>query len=57
MGAKSEQARGRLKKAVGELTHNERLKREGHKDVTAGKARELKEKLRAMKKTITDGQS
>lgn len=35
-----DQAKGRLKKAVGDLTDDERLRREGSKDVAAGKVKE-----------------
>jgi len=53
MGAKSEQTKGRLKKAAGEITHNDRLKREGQLDETAGKAKELCEKARKAEEEIT----
>ena len=40
MGDKSDQAKGRVKEAVGALTDNKDLKREGRKDRRAGEAKE-----------------
>ncbi|MEY2582021.1 MAG: hypothetical protein QOE09_1870 [Ilumatobacteraceae bacterium] len=36
-----DQAKGRIKQAAGDLTNNDRLKREGKADETAGKAKEF----------------
>ena len=38
--AKQDKVKGRLKEAVGALTGDNKLKREGRKDQTAGKAKE-----------------
>ena len=38
-----DQAKGRVKQAAGDLTDNEKLKKEGKLDETAGKAKELLE--------------
>jgi uncharacterized protein YjbJ (UPF0337 family) len=40
MGAKSEEAKGRIKEAAGDLTGNKGLKRQGHADRAGGKAKE-----------------
>lgn len=40
MSGKSDQAKGRLKQAAGDLTDDDELKREGKVDETAGKAKE-----------------
>lgn len=42
MGDKTDQAKGRVKEAVGDLTNNDDLKREGQTDRVAG---EVKEKI------------
>jgi len=41
MSGKSDQAKGRVKQAAGDLTGNEDLEREGERDEAAGKAKEL----------------
>ena len=38
-----DQAKGRVKQAAGDLTDNEKLKREGKRDEAAGKAKEVLE--------------
>jgi len=38
--SKTDQAKGRIKQAAGDLTDNERLRREGKVDEAAGKAKE-----------------
>ena len=38
-----DQAKGRVKQAAGDLTDNDKLKREGKRDEAAGKAKELLE--------------
>ena len=40
MGAKKDQAKGRVKEAVGSLTNDKDLKREGRNDRLAGEAKE-----------------
>jgi uncharacterized protein YjbJ (UPF0337 family) len=42
----NDEAKGRLKKAVGELTDNEKLKREGSIDKAAGKTKESIDKVK-----------
>jgi len=51
MGDKSDQVKGRAKEAVGALTDDEDLKREGRQDRLAGEA---KEKLEHAKDKIED---
>jgi len=41
MAVNSDDAKGRVKQAVGDLTDNDDLKREGKKDSAAGKAKEV----------------
>ena len=38
-----DQAKGRVKQAAGDLTDNDKLKRDGKRDEAAGKAKELLE--------------
>jgi len=45
MAGKVDQTKGRIKKAVAELTDNEDLKREGQIDETSGKIKEATEKV------------
>jgi uncharacterized protein YjbJ (UPF0337 family) len=40
MGTNVDQAKGRIKEAAGDLTDDDRLKREGKADQAAGKAKE-----------------
>jgi uncharacterized protein YjbJ (UPF0337 family) len=53
MSGKSDEIKGRVKKAVGELTGNSRLKREGEIDKVAGKVKqgidEVKKSLQGKK--------
>ena len=51
MGEKTDQAKGRVKEAVGNLTDNQDLKREGRADRLAGEA---KEKLGDIKDKLED---
>ena len=44
MSGKGDEAKGRIKKAVGELTGNDKLKAEGQVDKTAGKVKQAAEK-------------
>jgi len=45
MAGAADKAKGRVKKAVGELTDNEELKREGDIDKASGKVKEVTEKV------------
>ena len=45
MAGAVDKAKGRVKKAVGELTDNEDLKREGDIDKASGKVKEVTEKV------------
>jgi uncharacterized protein YjbJ (UPF0337 family) len=40
MEGKADQAKGRVKQAAGDLTDNDRLKREGKNDETVGKVKD-----------------
>ncbi len=40
MSGQTDQAKGRIKQAAGDLTDNDRLKNEGRKDEAAGKVKE-----------------
>ena len=44
MGAKSDDAKGRIKEAAGDLTDNKRLKREGQVDQAGAKVKETVDK-------------
>ena len=46
MSGKSDEIKGRVKKAVGELTGNERLKRQGEIDKVAGKVKQGVDKVK-----------
>ena len=41
MSAETDQAKGRIKQAAGDLTDNDDLKREGEADETAGKVKNM----------------
>jgi uncharacterized protein YjbJ (UPF0337 family) len=41
MSGGTDQAKGRIKQAAGDLTDNDDLKREGKRDETAGKVKEV----------------
>ena len=45
MAGEADQAKGRVKKAVGELTDDKELKREGDIDKASGKTKDLVEKV------------
>lgn len=45
MGGKTDESKGRVKKAAGELTGNDRLKREGEVDKASGKAKQTTDKV------------
>ena len=44
MGSKSDKIKGRIKEAVGALTDNDRLKREGQRDQVVGKVKDKVER-------------
>ena len=46
MGSKSDKIKGRVKEAVGALTDNDRLKREGQTDQVVGEVKEAAEKVK-----------
>jgi len=53
MGEYTDKAKGRVKQAVGDLTGNKKLKREGERDELAGKAKgAVKAAKRAVKKAV-----
>jgi len=52
MSDKTDQAKGRVKEAVGSLTNDDDLKREGKTDRVAG---ETKEKLGDVKEKVEEG--
>jgi len=45
MGSKSDKIKGRVKEAVGALTDNDRLKREGQRDQVVGKVKDKVERV------------
>jgi uncharacterized protein YjbJ (UPF0337 family) len=45
MGEKTDQVKGRVKEAVGDVTDNDKLKHEGHADRLAGDAKEKVEEV------------
>jgi uncharacterized protein YjbJ (UPF0337 family) len=49
-----DQVKGRVKEAAGDLTDNDRLKREGKTDRAAGKAKEVVDKGRDMAEEKVD---
>ena len=46
MSAESDKIKGKLKKAAGDLTDNDELRREGKVDELAGKAKDVVEKVK-----------
>lgn len=46
MSAQSDKAKGKIKKAIGDLTGNKRLRREGKIDEVAGQAKEVIDKVK-----------
>jgi len=62
MGAKTDTAKGRTKRAVGDATGNKRLQREGEMDQASGRAKqaahdvgkEIDEGVDAVKRTVKD---
>ncbi len=55
--AKSSEAKGRAKRAAGELTDNDQLKREGSIDKTTGKAKDAIEQFANKAKSLTKDDS
>ena len=49
-----DQAKGKIKQAVGDLTDNEDLKREGKLDEKAGEAKELLENVKDKAEDLVD---
>ena len=45
MAGETDQAKGRIKKAIGELTGDDNLKREGDIDKASGKVKEVTQKV------------
>jgi uncharacterized protein YjbJ (UPF0337 family) len=45
MSGKGEEIKGRVKEAAGDLTNNERLKREGQIDQASGKVKQATERV------------
>ena len=45
MGGKADESKGRLEKAAGELTDDEKLKREGDVDKASGKVKKTTDKV------------
>ncbi len=54
MGSKSDDLKGRTKEAVGDLTDNDELKREGQADRAGGKAKEAIEDVGEKAKAVVD---
>ena len=54
MGSKSDDLKGRAKEAVGDLTDNDDLKREGQADRAGGKAKEVIENAGEKAKDLVD---
>ncbi|MGO9876724.1 MAG: CsbD family protein [Acidimicrobiia bacterium] len=54
MDSNTDDAKGRVKEAVGDLTDNDRLKREGQHDRTVGKAKELIDDVGEKAKDLVD---
>jgi uncharacterized protein YjbJ (UPF0337 family) len=54
MGSNSDDLKGRAKEAIGDLTDNDELKREGHVDRAGGKAKKVIDDLGEKAKDIVD---
>jgi uncharacterized protein YjbJ (UPF0337 family) len=54
MGSKSDDLKGRAKEAVGDLTDNDELKKEGKADRAGGKAKEVIENADEKAKDLVD---
>lgn len=59
MGEHMDKTKGKIKQAAGDLTGNEKLKREGRRDETKGKVegvvKDAKEEAKRVKKTVLPG--
>jgi uncharacterized protein YjbJ (UPF0337 family) len=55
MDANTDHLKGRAKEAIGDLTDNEKLKREGQTDRKVGKAKELIDDVGEKAKALVDG--
>ena len=53
MGGEMDEAKGRLKKAAGEVTDNDDMKREGTMDKAAGKAKDIVDDVKDKAKKMT----
>jgi len=56
MGAKSDETKGRVKEAAGDLTGNKSLKRQGQADRVGGKVKETAAKGVDKVKDVIDGE-
>jgi uncharacterized protein YjbJ (UPF0337 family) len=54
MGSSSDDLKGRVKEAVGDLTDNDDLKREGQADRASGKAKDVIDDLGEKAKDVVD---
>lgn len=55
MGSEMDEAKGRMKQAAGDLTDDERLRREGKGDKVAGKTKEkIEEAKDKLEETVDD---
>jgi len=54
MGGKTEDLKGRAKEAAGDLTENDRLKREGKTDQASGKVKEFLEDAKEKGEEVVD---
>ena len=46
MSGQSDKVKGKIKKAIGDITGNKKLRREGKADEVAGRAKEVIDKIR-----------
>ena len=54
MGSNTDDAKGRVKQAAGDLTDNDRLKREGKIDQASGKVKEIVEDVKEKVEDVVD---
>ena len=54
MGSTTDKIKGRVKEAVGVITDNDRLKREGRTDQVVGEAKETVEKVQDKVKRVVE---
>jgi uncharacterized protein YjbJ (UPF0337 family) len=54
MGSKTDKIKGRVKEAVGVITDNDRLKREGQTDQAVGELKETGEKVKDKVKRVVE---